>query len=146
MPREIKIRILIAKIGCDIHERGALTLLYTFRDAGMEAIYTGRYQTPEAVVAAAIQEDVQVIALSDHTGSMPIIASAVLEELKKQAITDVQVMAGGLISPDDAKVLNEMGIFGNYGPGTPLDLIADYVKKMVKEAAPPSTVKSTIVD
>ncbi|MEE8541180.1 MAG: cobalamin-dependent protein [Desulfobacterales bacterium] len=137
MPTKIKIRILIAKIGCDIHERGALTLLYTFRDAGMEAIYTGRYQTPEAVVAAAIQEGVQIIALSDHTGSMPIIASAVLEELKKQAVTDVQVMAGGLISPEDAKVLTEMGISGNYGPGTPLDLIADHVKKMVKEAATP---------
>ena len=137
MHTEIKIRILIAKIGCDIHERGALTLLYTFRDAGMEAIYTGRYQTPEAVVAAAIQEGVQIIALSDHTGSMPIIASAVLEELKKQAVTDVLVMAGGLISPEDAKVLNEMGICGNYGPGTPLDLIADHVKKLAREAATP---------
>ncbi len=133
MRTETKIRILIAKIGCDIHERGALTLLYTFRDAGMEAIYTGRYQTPEAVVAAAIQEGVQVIALSDHTGSMPIIASAVLEELKKQAVTDVQVMAGGLISPADAKVLSEMGIYGNYGPGTPLDLIAGHVKELAKD-------------
>ena len=137
MPTQIKIRILIAKIGCDIHERGALTLLYTFRDAGMEAIYTGRYQTPEAVVAAAIQEGVQIIALSDHTGSMPIIASAVLEELKKQAVTDVQVMAGGLISPEDTKVLTEMGISGNYGPGTPLDLIADHVKELIQEAASP---------
>jgi methylmalonyl-CoA mutase C-terminal domain/subunit len=129
-----KIRVLIAKIGCDIHERGAVTLLYAFRDAGMEAIYTGRYQTPEAVVNAAVDEDVDVIALSDHTGSMPIIAEAVLEELRNRNATDIHIMTGGLISPKDAKVLNEMGVSGNYGPGTPLDLIVDHVKNLVKKA------------
>lgn len=128
-----KIRVLIAKIGCDIHERGALTLLYTFRDAGMEAIYTGRYQTPEAVVTAAVDEDVDLIALSDHTGSMPIIAEAVLEELKNRNATDIHILAGGLISPEDAKALNEMGVLGNYGPGTPLDLIVKHVKELVKK-------------
>lgn len=130
-----KIRILIAKIGCDIHERGALTLLYTFRDAGMEAIYTGRYQTPEAVVTAAIDEDVNVIALSDHTGSMPIIAETVLEELKKWDTMDIHVMTGGLISPDDAKALEKMGTVGNYGPGTPLDVIVNTVKSLVNKDA-----------
>lgn len=129
-----KIRVLVAKIGCDIHERGALTLLYTFRDAGMEAIYTGRYQTPEAVANAAVDEDVDLIALSDHTGSMPIIASAVLEALRNRNATDIHVMAGGLISPEDAKVLNEMGVSGNYGPGTPPDLIVEHVKRLVKKA------------
>jgi len=129
-----KIRVLVAKIGCDIHERGALTLLYTFRDAGMEAIYTGRYQVPEAVANAAVDEDVDVIALSDHTGSMPIIASAVLEALRNRNATDIHVMAGGLISPEDAKVLNEMGVSGNYGPGTPPDLIVEHVKRLVKKA------------
>jgi methylmalonyl-CoA mutase C-terminal domain/subunit len=130
-----KIRILIAKIGCDIHERGALTLLYTFRDAGMEAIYTGRYQTPEAVVTAAIDEDVDVIALSDHTGSMPIIAETVLEELKKWDTMDIYVMTGGLISPDDAEALEKMGTVGNYGPGTPLDVIVNTVKSLVNKDA-----------
>lgn len=130
-----KIRILIAKIGCDIHERGALTLLYTFRDAGMEAIYTGRYQTPEAVVTAAIDEDVNVIALSDHTGSMPIIAETVLEELKKWDTMDIHVMTGGLISPDDAEALEKMGTVGNYGPGTPLDVIVNTVKSLVNKDA-----------
>jgi methylmalonyl-CoA mutase C-terminal domain/subunit len=130
-----KIRILIAKIGCDIHERGALTLLYTFRDAGMEAIYTGRYQTPEAVVTAAIDEDVDVIALSDHTGSMPIIAETVLEELKKWDTMDIYVMTGGLISPDDAEALEKMGTVGNYGPGTPLDVIVNTVKSLINKDA-----------
>jgi methylmalonyl-CoA mutase C-terminal domain/subunit len=132
MHQDRKIRILIAKIGCDIHERGALTLLYIFRDAGMEAIYTGRYQTPEAVVTAAIDEDVDIIALSDHTGSMPIIAASVLEELKKRNVDDIRIMTGGLISTDDAKVLDEMGVWGNYAPGTPLDVIVEHVKTLVQ--------------
>ena len=133
MQADRKIRILIAKIGCDIHERGALTLLYTFRDAGMEAIYTGRYQTPEAVVTAAIDEGVDVIALSDHTGSMPIIAADVLEELRKRNATDINIMTGGLISPEDAKVLKEMGVSGNCGPETSLDLIVENVKELAKK-------------
>ncbi len=135
MHEERKIRILIAKIGCDIHERGALTLLYTFRDAGMEAIYTGRYQTSEAVATAAIDEDVDVIALSDHTGSMPIIAEAVMEELKRRDAADIPIMTGGLISPEDAEVLGEMGVSGNYAPGTPLDVIVEHVKALVKKPA-----------
>ena len=129
-----KIRVLIAKVGCDIHERGALTLLYTFRDAGMEAIYTGRYQTPEAVTTAAVDEGVDVIALSDHTGSMPIIAAAVLKELKRRNATDIHIITGGLVSPEDATVLNEMGVSGNCGPGTPLDFIVEHVKNLVKKA------------
>jgi methylmalonyl-CoA mutase C-terminal domain/subunit len=127
-----KIRILIAKVGCDIHERGALTLLYTFRDAGMEAIYTGRYQTAEAVAAAAIAEDVDVIALSDHTGSLPIIAESVLDALKDRNAADIQVMAGGLLSPEDVRALEAMGISGNYGPGTPVDLIVEHVEELVR--------------
>jgi len=130
-----KIRILIAKIGCDIHERGAMTLLYTFRDAGMEAIYTGRYQTPEAVATTAIDEDVDVIALSDHTGSMPIIAAAVSEELKNRDATDIHIITGGLVSPEDAKALSKMGVSGNYGPGTPLNVIVEHVKELVKKTA-----------
>jgi methylmalonyl-CoA mutase C-terminal domain/subunit len=127
-----KIRILIAKVGCDIHERGALTLLYTFRDAGMEAIYTGRYQTAEAVAAAAIAEDVDLIALSDHTGSLPIIAASVLEALKDRDAADIPIMAGGLLSPEDVRELESMGISGNYGPGTPLDLVVEHVEQRVR--------------
>jgi methylmalonyl-CoA mutase C-terminal domain/subunit len=132
MNEERKIRVLIAKVGCDIHERGALTLLHRFRDAGMEVIYTGRYQSPEGVANAAVAEDVDVIALSDHTGSMPIIAAAVLEALKRLDATDIHILAGGLVSPEDAEVLEGMGVSGNYGPGTPLDLIVDHVRRLVE--------------
>ncbi|GAG09477.1 unnamed protein product, partial [marine sediment metagenome] len=131
MNEERKIRVLIAKVGCDIHERGALTLLHMFRDAGMEVIYTGRYQSPEGVANAAVAEDVDVIALSDHTGSMPIIAAAVLEALKRLDAIDIHILAGGLVSPEDADVLEGMGVSGNYGPGTPLDLIVDHVRRLV---------------
>ncbi len=132
MNEERKIRVLIAKVGCDIHERGALTLLHMFRDAGMEVIYTGRYQSPEGVANAAVAEDVDVIALSDHTGSMPIIAAAVLEALKRLDAIDIHILAGGLVSPEDADVLEGMGVSGNYGPGTPLDLIVDHVRRLVE--------------
>lgn len=130
MSKEKKIRVLIAKVGCDIHERGALTLLTTFRDEGMEAIYTGRYQTPKGVANAAVSEDVDVIALSDHTGSLPIIAEAVLAELKKLGVTDMPIIAGGLLTQEDIKVLERMGVTGNYGPGTPMDVILTHIRNV----------------
>jgi len=125
------IRVLIAKVGCDIHERGALTLMTSFRDMGMEVIYTGRYQTPQGVANAAVSEDVDVIALSDHTGSLPIIADGVITELKKLAVTDIPIIAGGLLAPDDIKALEAMGVTGNYGPGTPMDVIIKHIQSLV---------------
>lgn len=127
------IRILIAKLGCDIHERGPLTLMTQFRDAGMEVIYTGRYSTPEKVGQIAVDEDVDIIALSDHTGSMPIIASSVLEELKKRDALDIKVMSGGLILPADVPLLEEMGVTGNFGPGTPLDVVLEHTRSLVSQ-------------
>ncbi len=129
---EKKIKLLIAKVGCDIHERGALTLASVFRDAGMEVIYTGRYQSPRGVANAAICEDVDVIALSDHTGSLPIIAGGVIEELKKQGVDDIPIVAGGLLSAGDVRKLQEMGVTGNYGPGTGLETILDHVRSLVR--------------
>ena len=126
------IRVLIAKVGCDIHERGALTLMTTLRDIGMEVIYTGRYQTPQGVANAAVSEDVDVIALSDHTGSLPIIADGVIAELKKLNVTDIPIISGGLLTPADIKSLEAMGVTGNYGPGTPLDLIIEHIKSLVE--------------
>ncbi len=120
-------RVLIAKVGCDIHERGALTLLSALSNAGMEVIYTGRYQTPRAVADAALAEDVDVIALSDHTGSLPIIAEQVMAELQSLDISDIAIIAGGLLTPDDVKALEDMGVTGNYGPGTPIDVIIDHI-------------------
>ena len=131
MNNERKIRVLIAKVGCDIHERGALTLLTSLRDEGMEVIYTGRYQTPAGVAHAAASEDVDIIALSDHTGSLPIIAESVLAELKKLGAEDIKLMAGGLLTPLDVKDLEKMGVTGNYGPGTPLEVIVDHIRGIV---------------
>jgi methylmalonyl-CoA mutase C-terminal domain/subunit len=132
MSRGKKIRVLIAKLGCDIHERGALTLLTVLRDEGMEVIYTGRYQTAKGVANAAVSEDVDVIALSDHTGSLPIIAQSVLAELKKIGVTDIQVVSGGLLSPQDIKDLEKMGVSGNYGPGTPLEMIVEHIRSVAR--------------
>lgn len=131
MNNEKKIRVLIAKVGCDIHERGALTLLTSLRDEGMEVIYTGRYQTPAGVALAAASEDVDIIALSDHTGSLPIIAELVLAELKKLGADDIKLMAGGLLTPHDVKDLEKMGVTGNYGPGTPLGVIVNHIRSIV---------------
>ncbi|MEW6440843.1 MAG: cobalamin-dependent protein [bacterium] len=130
MNRGKKIRILLAKVGCDIHERGPLTLMWAFRNAGMEVIYTGRYAMPEAVAKTAVDEDVDLIALSDHTGSMPIIAESVLTALKKHEAGHIPVMAGGLILPDDVPVLEKMGVKGNYGPGTPMETIVEEIRKI----------------
>lgn len=125
------IRVLIAKVGCDIHERGALTLMTTLRDMGMEVIYTGRYQTPQGVANAAVSEDVDVIALSDHTGSLPIIADGVMTELKKLDVTDIPIIAGGLLTAEDVKALEKMGVTGNYGPGSPLEEIVRHIQSLV---------------
>lgn len=125
-----KIRVLLAKVGCDIHERGALTLLTSLRDEGMEVIYTGRYQTPKGVANAAISEDVDVIALSDHTGSLPIIAESVLAALESFGVTDMKVIAGGLLIPEQINTLEKMGVTGNFGPGTPLEIIVDHIRKV----------------
>ena len=130
MQKTMKTRVLIAKVGCDIHERGALTISKALQEAGMEVIYTGRYQTPKGVATAAVSEDVDVIALSDHTGSLPIIAAAVLEELRKLEVADIPIIAGGLLTPDDVKALENMGVSGNCGPGTPIENIVDLIKNL----------------
>ena len=128
-----KIRILIAKAGCDIHERGPYTLMTAFRDAGMEVIYTGRYQSSEAIAKTAVVEDVDIIALSDHTGSMPIIAEDVLKALEKLGAADICVTAGGLITPQDVEELEAMGVSGNFGPGTPLDVIIRHTVDLARK-------------
>lgn len=126
------IRVVIGKVGCDIHERGALVLARAFRDAGMEVIYLGRYQTPEAVARTAIDEDADVIALSDHTGSMRYIVADVVKALEKLDGSHIPIVAGGLIPKADLKYLEKMGVTGNYGPGTPLEIIIEHIKKLVE--------------
>lgn len=126
-----KIRVLIGKCGCDIHERGALTMLNVLRDNGMEVIYTGRYQTEEGVVNAAINEDVDVIALSDLTGSLVIIARKVLEGLKANDAADIKVVCGGLLSDEDIEELGKMGVMSCYGTGFSAQDAADDIKAQV---------------
>ncbi|MCK5212291.1 MAG: cobalamin-dependent protein, partial [Dehalococcoidia bacterium] len=101
------IRVVIGKMGCDIHERGALILARAFRDAGMEVIYLGRYQTADAIAKTAVDEDVSIIALGDHTGSMRYIAVGVIKVLKKYGGTDIPVVAGGLIAKKDLAYLEK---------------------------------------
>ena len=131
--RNNPIRVVVGKVGCDIHERGAVLLALALRDAGMEVIYTGRYQTPEAVVKVAIDEGADVIALSDHTGSMRYIARGVIEALKKYEGGNVRVVAGGLIPKQDIPVLEKMGVTGNCGPGTPFDTIIEHIVARVEK-------------
>lgn len=134
-----RIRVVLAKVGVDIHERGALALIHAFRDAGMEVIYTGRYQTSESVVKIAIEEDADVLALTDHTGGMRYIAADVVRALRKYKGSNVCVIAGGLIPPKDVPALEKMGVTGNYGPGTPLGVIIDHIVTTVQRRGKPLT-------
>jgi len=131
MNKKKTIRILLAKAGCDIHERGALTLLNVFKDAGMEVIYTGRYQTEEAIAKAAVEEDVDLIAITDLTGSLPIITREVIAQLKKLNAPDIPVMAGGLLTENDAKTMADLGVKGCFGTGSSMDRIVEHVRKIV---------------
>lgn len=131
MNQEKKIRVLLAKAGCDIHERGALTLLNVLRDAGMEVIYTGRYQTEEGIAKAAVAEDVDLIALTDLTGSLPIISREVIAALKKIDAEDIMVIAGGLITEEDAKAMAAMGVKASFATGESTDLVVECIKKLM---------------
>jgi len=132
MSEQPAIRILLAKIGLDTHDRGVLALISAFRDAGFEVIYTGRYATPDGVAKTAIQEDVDVIALSDHTGSMPIVAESVLQALREQDAEYISVISGGLILASDRPTLEAMGVTGNFGPGTPMETIIEHVRQIAR--------------
>jgi methylmalonyl-CoA mutase C-terminal domain/subunit len=130
--QEKKIRVLVAKPGLDGHDRGAKVVARILRDAGMEVIYTGLRQTPEMVVAAALQEDVDVIGLSVLSGAHMTLFPRVLELLEEKGLSDVLVLAGGIIPDEDVPTLKEMGVEGIFGPGTSAEEIVDFVKQHVK--------------
>jgi len=125
-----KVRVLIAKPGLDGHDRGAKVVARALRDAGMEVIYTGLRQTPEQIVATAIQEDVDVIGLSILSGAHMSICKKLLNLMKEQGIQDIPVFVGGIIPSDDAKKLKTMGIREVFGPGSPLKLIVEKIKEV----------------
>ena len=128
-----KTRVLIAKPGLDGHDRGAKVIARALRDSGMEVIYTGLRQTPEMIVSAAVQEDVDVIALSILSGAHMTIFPAVLDGMKKEGIGDRLLTGGGIIPDQDIEKLMNMGVGKLFGPGTSLKTTIDYVKNWVKE-------------
>ncbi len=128
---EKPIRVLVAKPGLDGHDRGAKVIAQALRDAGMEVIYTGLRQTPEQIVGAALQEDVDVVALSCLSGAHMHLFPAVVEGLRKQNAGDILVLGGGIISDEDISVLKEKGIAEIFGPGTNTKEVIDYIKEKI---------------
>src|SRR5438105_3301767 len=126
---EQKVRIVVAKVGLDGHDRGVKVVARALRDAGYEVIYTGLRQTPEMVVDAALQEDAQVIGLSIHSGAHMTLFPAVVDELKRRDATDIVVFGGGIIPDDDIAALKKRGVAEIFTPGTPLQEIVDWLRK-----------------
>ena len=129
---ETKIRVLVAKPGLDGHDRGAKVIARALRDAGMEVIYTGLRQTPEMIVTAALQEDVQVIGLSILSGAHNAIVPRVMDLLKQNKMDDVIVLLGGTIPEQDIAGLKQIGVASIFGPGTPMDDIVQFIRGNVK--------------
>jgi methylmalonyl-CoA mutase, C-terminal domain len=133
------LRIVMAKVGLDGHDRGVKVVARALRDAGFEVIYTGLRQTPEMVVDAAIQEDAQVIGLSLHSGAHMTLIPAVVEELKKKGAEDIMVFGGGIIPEEDITELKRLGVAEIFPPGSPLQEIVDFLReKFPEEAAAPA--------
>src|SRR5918998_1447793 len=126
------IRVLVCKLGLDGHDRGALVICRALRDAGMEVIYSGLFCTPEQIVKTAIEEDVDVIAMSLLNGAHLTLFPKVSRLLREQNIDDILLVGGGVIPESDKTELEKAGITGNFGPGTSLDEIIQHIKKNVK--------------
>lgn len=130
---ENKIRVLVAKAGLDGHDRGAKVIAAALRDAGMEVIYTGLRQTPEMIVEAALQEDVDVIGISILSGAHMTIFPKIFNLMKENGLNDVLLTGGGIIPEEDIQALNQMGIGKLFTPGAATTEIADYIKKWRSE-------------
>ncbi len=128
-----RIRVLVAKPGLDGHDRGALILCRALRDAGMEVIYTGFLATPEQVSQMAIDEDVDVVAMSLLNGAHMTAFPKVAKLIREKGGNDILLVGGGIIPDDDKPRLEKLGITGNYGPGTALKTIIDHVERIVRE-------------
>jgi len=131
---DLKIRVLVAKPGLDGHDRGAKVIARALRDAGMEVIYTGLRQTPEMIVSAALQEDVQVIGLSILSGAHNAIVPRVMDLLKQNKMDDVLVLVGGIIPDQDIDALMKRGVAAIFQPGTAMDDIVKFIRANVKGA------------
>jgi methylmalonyl-CoA mutase, C-terminal domain len=128
-----KIRILVSKLGLDGHDRGALVICRALRDAGMEVIYSGLFCTPEQVVKTAIEEDVDVVAMSLLNGAHLTIFPKVSRLFKEKNIDDILLVGGGVIPESDKNALESEGITGNFGPGTSLQTIIEHIQNNIKK-------------
>ncbi len=125
------LRILVAKLGLDGHDRGALILCRAFRDAGMEVIYSGLFCTPEQVAKMAIDEDVDVVAMSLLNGAHTTLFPKVAKILKEKGAKNIVLVGGGIIPQQDKQILEKEGVTGNFGPGTPLETIIKHIHEEV---------------
>ena len=125
---EQKIRVLVAKAGLDGHDRGAKVIACALRDAGMEVIYTGLHQTPEAVVEAALQEDVDAVGVSILSGAHMTLFPRILKLMHDQGLADVLLTGGGIIPDEDAQALEKAGVGRLFGPGTPMRDVIEYIR------------------
>jgi methylmalonyl-CoA mutase, C-terminal domain len=130
-----RIRVLVAKPGLDGHDRGAKIIARALRDAGMEVIYTGLRQSPEMIVNAALQEDVQVIGLSILSGAHNAIVPRVLELLREKEMDDVIVVVGGIVPDEDAAELKKQGVAAVFQPGAGLEAIVDFIRSSARQLA-----------
>ena len=131
----VKIRVLVAKPGLDGHDRGARVIARALRDGGMEVIYTGLRQTPEQIVAAALQEDADVIGLSILSGAHLGICARVMDLLRERGLSDVTVVVGGIVPDQDIETLRGMGIAGVFAPGTPMHDVVTFIGEHARTRA-----------
>jgi len=129
MSTKRKIRIVVAKPGLDSHDRGAKVIARAFRDAGMEVIYTGLWQTPEQIVETALQEDADVVALSILSGAHMTLFPKITKLMKQKGLNDILVLGGGVIPDEDIPALKKIGIAEVFGPDTPTNTIIKFIKK-----------------
>ena len=127
------IRVLVSKLGLDGHDRGALVICRALRDSGMEVIYSGLFCTPDQVAKIAIDEDVDVVAMSLLNGAHLTLFPRVATVLNEQGVNDILLIGGGVIPGKDKRLLEEKGIKGNFGPGTPLEVIIDFIHNNLKK-------------
>jgi methylmalonyl-CoA mutase C-terminal domain/subunit len=131
---ERKLRVLVAKLGLDAHDRGAKVVARAYRDAGCEVIYTGLYQRPEQVAEAALQEDVDVVAVSSLAGAHLTLIPELIRHLRERGMDDILVLAGGIIPDEDAPALKAAGVAEVFGPGSDLEEIVRFTKTHARPA------------
>jgi len=132
--KQRRIRVLVSKLGLDGHDRGALIICRSLRDAGMEVIYSGLFCTPEQVAKTAIDEDVDAVAMSLLNGAHLALFPKVGRLLREKGANDILLVGGGIIPESDKRILENEGITGNFGPGTPLSTIIDHIKRNIRKS------------